>query len=163
MRWPEWAVPPTNQFLLFSQISPDGCHGFDSGLASRWEITTSCYTNTGQFWKVLFMHRQPMNLIQRLVQSLDVNLKVDWNNEITLDTKEWIVPSHLFYWFLKKKSGTLGFKKCWMQYCSGSRDLIKLFRSHLNTEGKLFLQQTVFKSGSEKSNKCRSAFLLHYL
>lgn len=68
----ERAVPPSNQFLLFSQISPDVCRGFESGLASRWEIATSCYTNIVQYWKVISLLRHPTILIQRHIRSLNV-------------------------------------------------------------------------------------------
>lgn len=53
MSWPESArYLSLISFYCSSQISPDGCRGFDSGLTSRWEITTSCYGATGHYFYV---------------------------------------------------------------------------------------------------------------
>lgn len=109
MRWSE-----SEQYLRLisfycsSQISPDGCRGFDSGLAALWEIATSCYTNIGQFWKwkVLFVLGQA--LIQRRMKSSNVYLNFTKMVRVLLDMRQQAVQAHLFFhYFSVKKSESL--------------------------------------------------------
>lgn len=98
----ERAVPPSNQFLLFQS-------NITRWLSRLWFWTC---LSVGNHHQLLHKQRSVLksmlytwtaNVSERLIQSLNVNVKLKSNSEST----SWDFQRHVFYDFLGKKRGAL--------------------------------------------------------